>query len=181
MKASGNFLGTAFGLALLFGLLAGGYFLFKYVGNVFATLEPQVEVLAAIASVVALLCAVIIAEGLKARGQKDNYPVATAEKAKTYERLLSLCCEQLKRQQSFDQPNANTDLVDIENFLALQGSSKVVSAYVEFRRLTRSAEAPADRGTTQLRKLLMEMRSDLGRADFIRSEKEFLEMLLERT
>ena len=70
MKPSGTLLGTVFGLGLLAAILAGVYLLLKYVVHVFASLEPQTESLAAIASAVALLCAVIIAEGLKARSRR---------------------------------------------------------------------------------------------------------------
>ena len=66
-----TFLEILFGLVLLLTLLAGAYFLFKYVAKVFATLDPQVETLPAIATVVAVLCAVVVAEGLKARRQTD--------------------------------------------------------------------------------------------------------------
>src|SRR5258705_13071055 len=90
-----NSVATIFGLALLLVLAAGVYFLFKYVTGVFSSLDPQVETLAWIGSIVALLCAVIIAEGLKARAQQEQ-SIAPAEKAKVYERLLALCCDQLK-------------------------------------------------------------------------------------
>ena len=70
MKILSSFLGLVFGLALLAALLAGGYFLFRYVADGFATLEPTVATLTAIASVVALLCATIVANGLKARSKR---------------------------------------------------------------------------------------------------------------
>ncbi len=181
MKIFSTFLGAVFGLALLLAFLAGGYFLFKYIASVFATLEPQVETLAAIASVVAVLCAVIVAEGLKARSQKDQYSIATAEKAKLYERLLFLCCEQLKRKGNGDEWAADTELVKIEQLLALHGSAKVIAAYNNLRRLSKQDGPPGDTEPVLLSKLLMEMRGDLGRTEFMRKENDLLDLLLGRS
>jgi hypothetical protein len=181
LRIFSTFLGPLFGLAVLFALLAGGYFLFKYVVGIFATLEPQIETLAAIASVVALLCAVIIAEGLKALGQKDDRSTAAAEKVQLYERLLFLCCEQLKTLGTGDQRIADAELVEIEHRVALHGSAKVISAYVELRRLAKQVGHPGDAISVLVKKLLMEMRRDLGRTEFVRNENDLFDMLLERT
>lgn len=170
-----------FGLALLVVFLAGGYFLFKYIASVFATLEPQVATLAAIASVVALLCAVIIAEGLKARGQKDYLSLATVEKMKTYEQLLSLWSEEFKRDVSGDAREAEVELVKLEQLLVLHGSAKVITAYDKLRRLVKQDGKPGDTALALLSKLLMEMRRDMGRTEFIRKENDLLELLLRRS
>ena len=168
VKTSGSTaLGTVFGLALLIALLAGAYFLFKYVTGVFATLEPQVETLAGVASVVALVCAVIIAEGLKGRGQQEADAIAAAEKAAVYRQLLSAC--------SLRDP----ELVRIEHALALQGSSKVISAYLEFRRADNDAANSPDRASAPLGKLVQAMRADLGR-DVIRGDADLVELMSER-
>ena len=180
MRIFSTFIGMIFGLALLVVFLAGGYFLFKYIASVFATLEPQVETLAAIASVVAVLCAVIIAEGLKARGQNEHHSIATSEKAKIYERLLFLCCEQLKRHGNRDEPAADAELVKLEQLLALHGSVKIITAYDKLRRLAKRAGKPGDTAPALLSKLLMEMRGDLGRTEFIRKENDLLDLLLGR-
>jgi hypothetical protein len=179
LKLFGSFLGSIFALALLAALLAGGYFLFKYVVGVFATLDPQVETLAAIASVISLLCAVIIAEGLKARGQKDSFSIATAEKTKTYQRLLYLCSERLRSQLPENRQVVDAELAKIEHLLALHGGARVVSAYVKLRRPAQDEGKTG--GASLLNKLLMEMRRDLGHSEFIRNERDFLELLLPRS
>lgn len=176
MKASGT-LGTLLGFAVLFALAAGGYYLFKYVTGVFGALDPQVETLAGIASVVALLCAVIIAEGLKARGQGNS--IAVADRARLYESLLACCCDRLSR-ASERQPEAVSELVRIEQSLALHGSSKVVAAYVGLWRLMESDGKTDDTAPALLARLLTEMRADLGRTALIRNENDVLAMLLGR-
>ena len=140
----------------------------------------KVETLAAVASVVAVLCAVIIAEGLKARGQNEHHSIATSEKAKIYERLLFLCCEQLKRHGNRDEPAADAELVKLEQLLALHGSVKIITAYDKLRRLAKRAGEPGDTAPALLSKLLMEMRGDLGRTEFIRKENDLLDLLLGR-
>lgn len=165
---------------MLLAFLAGGYFLFKYVANIFATLEPQVETLAAIASIVAVLCAGIVAGGLKARTQEEHGSIATLRKAKIYERLLSLGCEQLKRQGNGDEQAVNAELVKLEQLLALHGNAKVISAYDKLQRSAKQDGAPSDKAAALLSKLLMEMRGDLGRTEFIRKENDLLDLLLGR-
>jgi hypothetical protein len=73
--------GTGYWLALLFTLQISGYFLFKNVGNVFGTLDPQGWALVTIAPAVDLLCAVIIAEGLEPHGREARNPFDLAENA----------------------------------------------------------------------------------------------------
>jgi hypothetical protein len=172
--------GTFLGLALLLLLLGGGYLLFKYVAGVFSTLEPQVETLAAIASVVALLCAVIIAEGLKARTQGEDGPITAAEKARAYERLLFQCCEQLRGEGNAESQTTDVEIARIEQFLALHGSAKVIAAYVDLRRVAKEEGQTGDATSSLLNRLLVEMRADLGRSGVIRSDNDLLDLLLRR-
>lgn len=177
MRTSGSSaFGTVFGLALLLGLLAGAYFLFKYVTGVFATLEPQAETLAWVASIVALLCAVIIAEGLKARGQREAEAIAAAEKAGVYQQLLSACCAQWTASDSANGPLRDPELVRIEHALALQGSGKVISAYLDFRRADNAGNSQ-DQTSAPLSRLVQAMRADLGRSDVSRGDADLLELL----
>ena len=83
MKAFSSFLGLIFGLALLAGLLAGGYFLFIYVAELFHALEQQLAAIMAIASMVALLCAILMAGGLKSRNPKEKNQRRHTAKRKT--------------------------------------------------------------------------------------------------
>lgn len=177
MKALSAFLGLIFGLALLAGLLAGGYFLFRYIVGVFATLEPTVATLTAIASVVALLCTTIIASGLKARSQKDEGAGTRVEKAGIYEKLLSVCSAQLQRQKSTEELGANGELINLEQLLALHGSPKVITAYVNLRRLARPDVNSGDEVPALLNKLVMEMRADLGCKELNLKENDLLDLL----
>lgn len=180
MKAFSTFLGIVFGLALLAALLAGGYFLFRYVMDVFATLEPTVATLTAIASVVALLCATIIASGLKARSQKDQGAGMSVEKARIYEQLLALCRGQLRGQEITNELAADDGLVELEQLLALHGSPNVITAYVNLRRQARQEGKQGDEVPAPLNKLVMDMRGDLGRTALNLKENDLLALLLGR-
>ena len=134
MKPQGTFLGTAFGLALLFALVASAYLLLRYVGSVFGTLPPQMETLATIGSGVVLLSAVIIAEALKAR-PNGIQALGAAQRIATYERLL----------HCWSQNGQRSDLLQLEQALALDGGSRVISAYLNLRRATKGDRGDAAR------------------------------------
>ena len=180
IKAFGNFLGVVLGLTLLVAFLAGGYFLFRYIVEVFGELDPAVATLTAIASVVALLCAAIIANGLRGRGQKHQETSIRADKAALYEQLLTLWGERLKRQERKDNPVAEDELLKLERLLALRGSPKVIMAYVELQRLARRKGLSGDGVPELLNKLVMEMRKDLGRGVLNLSDSDVLDLLLAR-
>jgi len=180
IKAFGNFLGVVLGLTLLVAFLAGGYFLFRYIVEVFGELDPAVATLTAIASVVALLCAAIIANGLRGRGQKHQETSIRADKAALYEQLLTLWGERLKRQERKDDPVAEDELLKLEQLLALRGNPNVIKSYVHLQRLVRQEGVDSD-GIPALRnKLLMEMRKDLGQNTLNLSDKDVLELLCAR-
>ena len=162
MKALGAFLGLVFGLALLAGLLAVGYFLFRYVADVFATLEPTVATLTAIASVVALLCAIIVAGGLKTRGQKDQSVGTRVEKTRLYEQLLSVCGKQFQGQKSTEESAADSALINLRQLLILHGSPKVITAYLDLQRQARQEGQQADPVPALLNKLVAAMRNQFG-------------------
>ena len=150
MKTFSTFLGMIFGLALLAAFLAGGYFLFKYVANLFDTLEPQIKTLAIIASIVAFFCAAIIASGLKTGSQNS----VSVEKAVLYPQLLALWSQQLKGSFGEEERAADSELTGFEQLLAFARKPKGYHGLYESqeagrargnagRRITRSAEKPA--------------------------------------
>jgi len=172
MKSLYALMGPVFGLVLLLTLLAGGYFLVGYVDGVLAALEPPTRTLAIIGSAVGLLSAVIIAEGLKARGAKN--PQAATERSAAYERLLSLYCEQSSPAETTNLEAAR-DLAATERKLVLQGSAEVISAYIRLKRAKDSGEPHDSRAL--LEKLVAQMRKDLGRQAMIYKGGDLLYVL----
>ena len=161
MKTLATVLGTIFGLALLAVFLMGAYFLFSYIVDLFEMLEPKIKAITAIISIVALLCAVIIARGLKAHCHKVD-GLKTVEKLNAYRQLLALCSEQLKREAGGEEPVQDSEPINLEQLVALQGSPKVIAAYMELQRQARREGNQGDQILALLSNLVTSMREDLG-------------------
>jgi hypothetical protein len=157
LKSINNSLGVVFGLALLAALLAGGYFLFRYIVGVFSTLEPQIAKVTAIASVVALLCATIISSGLRSH----DHETTRVEKAQLYRQLLSISS---RWNPSERENNRETELehLELKQRLALWGSPGVIATYAELERHMKQEKSQDDGAKPLLKKLVNEMRKDLG-------------------
>lgn len=168
----------ALGLALLAALAVGVYFAFGYVFGVFSGLSGQTGILAAIASIVTLLCALIVAGGLTARGRSEQQVLVAREKAVLYEDMLGACVERME--QSGPCSDSDGVLHRLERALALRGSGKVIAAYVALRGALHGEAVPDVDRSALLRTLTMEMRADLGSLDANRRGDELLTLLLER-
>ncbi|MBW7899571.1 hypothetical protein B188_00310 [Candidatus Brocadiaceae bacterium B188] len=121
MKAFSTVLGMISGLALLAALLASGYFLFKYVVNIFGMLGPQYKTIVAIASIIVLLCAVIIAGGLRVRCTSEGLAVKT----NVYARLAVFSADLLRRNTTGGEGLVDEgELIKLEQLLALYGAQK---------------------------------------------------------
>lgn len=174
MKKFSTFLGLMFGLALLVAFLTGGYYLLEYIASLLGTLEPQLKILTIIASIVALLCAAIIVSGLKLVSQNN----VSAEMVTLYQQLLSLCSERLKIESG--GKGSYGELEVLEQRLALQGSPKVIAAYMNFRKAVGKEVPPVEESQALLNKLLMAMRADMGRTEVNINKNNVLDLLLGR-
>ena len=166
--------GLVIALALLGVILGGSYWLFDYAVGVFGMLEPKLATLIAIASIVAIVCASIIAGGLKSGFTQGTSSSTGIDRAALYKQLLSLMIERLK----VEAGAVDYEIIDLEHRLALHGSPKVISAYMEFRRyLDTKKEQQGTEADALLTKLVKEMRSDLNRPSLIFYENDLLGLL----
>jgi len=177
MNAFGTIVGIAFGIALLVALAAGGYFAIKFMLDLFGTLEPQIATITAIASVVALLCAAIIAGGFKWMGRKEKEMQVRAEKANLYERMLLIWGEKLKERTKAIEPSVEDELQKLERLLALRGSPKVIKAYGALQTLEQNAGLDGPELPSQVAKVLLEMRKDLGQGRLDLNESDLINVL----
>ena len=162
VNAFGIIFGIVFGLVLLAALAAGGYFAFKFGLDLFGTLEPQIATITAIASMVALLCATIIAGGFKWAGRKEAEVQVRADKSNLYEGISLMWGERLSvGTEGIDQATEG-ELKKMERLLALRGSTKVVKAYGALQALERTAGLHSLEIPSQFANVLLEMRKDLG-------------------
>lgn len=174
MKKFSTFIGMILGLALLASFLAGGYFLFEYIASLFGTLESQLKTVIIIATIVAFVCAAIIASGLKASG---TYCIPV-ERISIYQQLLVYWSELLK--VGGEGRAANGELTGMEQALALHGSSKVIVAYMNLRKSAGKNGELSGVSRELLKKLLLEMREYIGRTELNLNKSDLLDLLLGR-
>jgi hypothetical protein len=132
--------------------------------------------MAIIASIVAFFCAAIIASGLRA-GSPNSVP---AEKATLYQHLLVHLSERLKGASGGEGRVADGDLIGLEQRLALNGSPKVIAAYMNLRKSAVQEGKLGDESRELLKKLLLEMRADIGRTEFNLNKNVLLDLMLGR-
>lgn len=174
MKKASVILGVILGLTLLAAFLAGGYFLFEYIASLFGTLEPQLKTLAIIATIVAFFCAAIIASRLKAGGTNN----ISAARENLYQQLLVHWSERLKDVSGSEGCVADDEIIALEQRLALHGSSKVIAAYMNLRKSIGHEGKLGDESRELLKKLLLEMRVDIGRTEYNLNKNDLLDLLL---
>lgn len=177
MKTLGVFFGVMLGIALLVAMAAGGYVVFKVVLDLFGTLEPQVATITAIASVVALLCAAHIAGGFKWTGRKKAEIQVRADKANLYERIVLIWGEKLSHRTTVMDQATGDELHKLERLLTLRGSSKVIKTYVDLQVLEKNAGLQSPEIPSQVVKVLLEMRKDLGQGVQNLNERDFVNVL----
>jgi len=170
------FIGAIFGFVLLALILYGFYFLFEYVSNQFGTLEPQLKTMTIIATIVAFFCAAIIASGLKASSPNN----VSTEKENLYQRFLVLLCERINQSTGGNGQLVASEFIGLEQQLALHGSSRVIAAYLNLRRLTKQEGKFGDDAIELLQKLLVEMRTDIGRKEQKLNKSDVLDLLFGR-
>jgi hypothetical protein len=177
MKTLSTFFGVMLGLVLLGAFAAGGYFAIRFGLDLFGTLEPQVATMTAIASVVALLCATIITGGFKWTGRKEAEVQVRADKANLYERISLIWGEKLShRTKAMDQATED-ELQKLERLLILRGNSRVIKAYVALQALEKKTGLQNPEIPSQVAKVLLEMRKDLGQDVLSLNESDLVNVL----
>jgi hypothetical protein len=95
--------------------------------------------------------------------------------------LLALCSQQLKSSSAGEERGgADSDLTGVEQLLALHGSPKVITAYMNLRKLAGQEGMPGDESHDLLKNLLVEMRADIGRSESNLNKNDLLDLLLGR-
>ena len=163
-------------MAFLAIFLAAVYYLYEYVVSLFSSFVPQLKTIMIVVSIVAIFCAVIIASGLRASGTNN----VSSELINLYMRLLVLGSERLTQPSGVERQVVTSELVVLEQQLALQGSQKVIAAYMKLHRLSRQEDMSGDDAVECLQKLLLEMRVDIGRKKMNFNKHELVELLLSR-
>ncbi len=177
MKAVGVIIAGILILLLGSALAIGGYWGLGLVVDMFNRLEPQLAIITAIISVVALLCASIVAGGLKWTGRREAECRMRAEKADLYEKILLLWGEILSNRMKVLEPSVLDDLQKLERVLTLRGSAKVLKHYGEFQVCVKTNGLHASELPPLIAKLTLEMQKDLGESTLNVDEHDLLTVL----
>jgi hypothetical protein len=162
MKSVRVLFSVALGVGLLGALAVGGYFGVKFIVDLFAMLDPQAVIVTAIASVMTLLCAVLIHRGCVLASQKEVNTYTRLGKAQLYERILLLWGTKLKNQAVSGDPSVDDELQQLAQLLTLRGSSRVIKAYLELHALEKTGGLLSPDIPSRFVTVQMEMRKDLG-------------------
>jgi hypothetical protein len=164
MKFLGQALSVLFGLACLGVLGVGGYHALKLLIELFGSLQSQVAAVTAIASGVALLVAVIIANGIRQVSMSNKIHQLQAERVATYQHFTDLWQELLRhgREEGQGPCTLSEELLALDRRLILYASPEVVKAHTVLRALERDRKAHDPQVRLQAGKVVLEMRKDLG-------------------
>ena len=176
MKTFGTFVGVLFGLALLTIFLTAIYYLYEYVLSLFGSFEPQLKNIMIVVAIVAIFCAVIIASGLRASSSNN----VSSERINLYQRLLVLWSERLRQTDEVAEIEKADGSTGLEQQLALHGSPKVITAYMNLRRAISQEGKIADDAIELLKKMLVEMRSDIGHTELNIKKIDLVDLLMGR-
>lgn len=166
---------------MLLALGGGGFYAFRSLAGLFASLDAQVAIVTTVAALVVLLSAAAIARAIKRAKPMENVHPMSGERAALYDRMLkawavlatddgSLADETVKR--------VNAELADLESVLVLIASPEVIRAYLTLRD-ARSEGLPANGELrTPLGRLMVAMRRDVVANAADLDESELLSVLL---
>jgi hypothetical protein len=153
MSISSKFLGLLLGLALIAVLGWAAYLGLEYVGALFVTLDAQVAKVTAIGAAVVLAAAAIIASAVRKGGAKSEGSRVREQKLGVYQLFVE--CWQ-------EQAAATHKLLALDRLLALYGGAAVIKAHTALRAIYREKGTRHPDTLSQLGKVLLEMRKDLG-------------------
>jgi hypothetical protein len=158
-------LSVLFGVAFLGALGIGGYFALTYIVERLRSMDFQVAAVVTITSVVALLATKIIVRSMRQASQQNTANQLHTEKAVIYQLFIDLWADLLRHGRDAEDRSPNElseELRALDRRLMLYGSSGVVKAHAVLRALERDSGVHNPRVRSQVAKVLMEIRQDLG-------------------
>lgn len=175
-----NLFAILFMLLMLTAIGLAGYLVFRFAGTQLASLEPQVAIVLITTAITLLSIAIFIASAIRWAKRQDGLYRRQAERAAVYADLVRVWAEYLRQPPTDERSNQTKKqaLVELEPFLVLWGSQRVLSEYAALQQLAQQTGAQNQVLASQFKKMLREMRKDLGNFDGGRNQDQFLELLL---
>ncbi|HWM25268.1 MAG TPA: hypothetical protein VNP98_10620 [Chthoniobacterales bacterium] len=168
-------------MVLLLALGGGGFYAFRSLAGLFASLDAQVAIVTTVAALVVLLSAAAIARAIKRAKPMESVHPMSGERGALYDRMLkawallatddgSLADETMKR--------LNAELADLDSLLVLIASPEVIRAYLTLRDARRGGVQQNGELRTPLGRLMVAMRRDVVANAADLDESELLSVLL---
>lgn len=175
MNFISQLISVVFGIALLGLLGVGIYYAFNFVTeNLFASLDPQLSAITAIAAATLLISSCIIASALR-RSQR-NIHALNIKKRLAYEQFIQIW-EKVFWQNSRQQTGIDAnELQELEKQFILWANPKVIQAYITLRQLAAGTDFSDPKVKVQFINVLMEIRKDLGLSNLGLNEQELLKL-----
>ena len=182
MKLLSNIFALLFSLALLAALGIGAYFAVKFGARLFAGTGFQLDTATAVVLAAALLVAMLIASSLRRKNQRDSSQQLRPEKLAVYQHRIDAFGEALQQAIGTDNADSNNPAKRfqmLEQRLILIGSPSVIRAYTKLRVVEKEGGPQNSKFSSQLARLLKEMRKDIGMSIHDIAEEEVLHLLLD--
>jgi hypothetical protein len=153
MNLFGKTFGLMLGLALIAVLGWVAWLGLEFAGSVFAALDAQVARVTAIGTTAVLAAAAIVAAAVRKGGEKGRGAPVQEQKVGVY-RFFAECWQ--------DPATAPLKFQALDRLLALHGAAAVIRAHTALRNMARQHGARHPDTLSQLGRVLLEMRKDLG-------------------
>jgi hypothetical protein len=169
------------GFAILLALGGGAFYLCRFLAGVFASLDFQVGIVTSVAALVVLLSAVVIASAIKRVKRAESIPPLSGERAALYDRIFRAWSVLLAEDRHLTDEalrSLKAEMSALESGLGLIASPEVIKAYLALRGAKGGSPTQNGELRTQLGRLLVAMRRDLGASAPDLDENELLTVFL---
>jgi hypothetical protein len=164
MRAIEQLVALVVSIVLLTAIGFGVYLAIGRVVTVFASLDPEVANVTAIACLTALILALVITRGMTRATRQARTVAVREEKTGTYQFLVDVWADLLGQGTQTDElaGDSSAKLRVLDRLLALYGCAAVIKAHTVLRRLEREKGGRHPDVQAQLGRLLIAIRTDLG-------------------
>jgi len=157
----------------------GLYYVFQFLLNAFAGLEAVEKTLLFTAAFTILLSAAMIAAALRGLGRRMQNRRLQDEKLAAYGNLINAWRALVRAPQRAIQPEEEQILHDIESHLTLVAGPRVLRQYHGLKEIQREADLQSQDVFAQLEKVILEIRRDIGYADWGYKDSHLISALFE--
>lgn len=154
------------GLLFFLGISYSLFYLIRYFGNIFVTLDKQVAagIIAASATVIVSVVTVVIGKHLEKKKEIEHQ--LRIQKTEIYERFMEKMFKIMAAKGNYPEKEMTKFLEEFSRKLILWGGRKVIATYCTFRNIgTQNSETSDQRILLYFEKVLFSIRRDLGHSN----------------